>query len=166
MRITRLIPALAIPVLLVACDQQPAALDQEVASLQLKKAADMGPIVGVALGAPGAIVERFEVSDETCGFFWDGDGDLLGWMSCQVVRTPAAGLASQVIRVWLDNRVPNSTGRAVRYDASDNPEDLLLCYGFDAGDGFIFTYHWYQIVSASGKTTAVCVFGPHGFTDD
>lgn len=101
---------------------------------------------GVAHGN-GAIV----VTDHGCVFF-DGDGGLVQAEKTHLVVTPS-NHGTRVIKCSAKG-VANSTGKAVHYDADNNPfgPGVVTCGN---------SLNWWETVSASGNATLTCLF-PQG----
>lgn len=93
--------------------------------------------------AEGAVV----INDATCGML-DGDGNFIFADSSHSVETSSNNDNS--VFICKASNVPNSTGKAVRYDFDSTG---LPC-GTLAGS----TNKWHETVSASGEAKLVCQF--------
>jgi hypothetical protein len=95
--------------------------------------------VSTRASSAGAIV----IKDELCGLF-DGDGGVvMGSGSIQVTNQGGFSLLKCSVK-----NVPNSTGRAVRYDFAST--------GMPCGTANGSTEDWQEVVSASGNATLTC----------
>ena len=110
-------------------------------------------VVAISIGgitnvhADGAIV----IKGLTAGIF-DGNGDF-GIFTCNEVNTPS----NNEIMVCHANVTPSTSGKAVHFDATDNP--LYVLYQIPTtcqfGDSATTT-DWKETVSSSGQAVVVC----------
>lgn len=105
-----------------------------VAAVALAAVASVAPV-----SSQGAIV----IKDGGCTLL-DGNGGFVSADSSQSVVTPS-GNGVLICKV---KGVPNSTGRAVRYDFAST--------GISCGTAAGSTQEWHETVSASGNATLVC----------
>ncbi len=114
------------------------------------------PVTPLALNASDEHRAYVYTYDKYCGLF-DGDGNLAGpFPTRNVITQSHNGNAHAICHV----DVPNSTGKAVQYSATDNPLSELwgipIPCGVWDGSSFIISYNWSETVSASGKARMLC----------
>ena len=128
----------------------------------LKRAALALSAVFFSLGAFSALAEPAVVintADLELGTF-TGDGDLIFVKAeaVQVITNSATGVVRHTVRV---HDMPNSTGRAVKFDPENHPfyDDYgpIQC-GILTPQGLFLTYDWKAHVSASGVAVATCLY--------
>jgi hypothetical protein len=104
-----------------------------------------------------AVVIRWVAEDMEC-LMLDGDGELTDWLPCQSTITQSKNLNS-VFSVYSPERVPNSTGRAVRWNSRVLPGAECWMYAGGVGvEYLVTTTRWHETVSASGEARLTCHF--------
>ncbi len=111
-------------------------------------------MMSVSAFADPAMVIRF---DGGCALI-DGDG--------AIVSSPGfAVLTKSTPEVWFGQcrakGLDNSTGKAVHYDAYNNPVTAItgtpVPCAFDDGTGIRISFDWHETVSAAGNATFTCL---------
>jgi hypothetical protein len=90
-----------------------------------------------------------------CGMF-DGNGRIVAPLDAKVnvITNSANGNALHNCTAVVDN----PTGRAIRYDADNNPLGIHLpCRIFDDAGNFVLTFTLHEQISASGQAHLICV---------
>lgn len=129
--------------------------------------ADVATVGGVALSSHGNNGAIRWIPDDECGVF-DADGHIIFPVDCrnEISTFSENGNAMVLVRA---SGVTNNTGKAVRFDAYNPPQDLFLffpdltepplpCLVFDTNGDFVATLHWSSTISASGEAKFVCQY--------
>jgi hypothetical protein len=136
--------------------------DPPTTSTSANDDADVGAI---SFGRGNNNGTAFLLPDPDCGVL-DGDGGFVAVECEHQIGTPSRNGNAMVVNKV--SGVPNSTGRAVRWDAYNPPQIMLDAWGLDAPPapcfvwdrnwGATFTLHWSNNVSASGEATLICQY--------
>lgn len=117
----KLFAVLAVVAFAAACSDQPT-----------QPAAER-PQLATAGSPNGAWVQRYSAEDMFCGF-WDDQGNPLPPVPCTMVSTPApSGLVH--MRIYSDGKIPNASGRTVRFGPTNYPTFLSDWYMATFGIG-------------------------------
>lgn len=109
-------------------------------------------LILVAFLVPAAGANNAAVVIDPAGpcLLFDGDGNLVPTTNTMIVITQSRNGNAHL---KCQGDVPNNTGRAVHFDANDNPiSDDLTCNISGVGA----TLKWHNVVSADGKSTVTC----------